>query len=201
MIKANELKRTKLYQEKIMAKTTTKNITKIILLSLVAAGAAGAVVALPGLAILGKEFASWNKYKKFRLKSTLKRLHKQRMINFSEKSDGTIQLELIEAGNKRILQYKFEEMEIKTPLKWDGLWRLVMFDIPDKKKQAREALRAKLKTLGFYKIQESIFIHPYDCKNEIDFIKELYSIGPFVKFVIAGNIDDDFKLRKIFLLN
>ncbi|MBU4141810.1 CRISPR-associated endonuclease Cas2 [Patescibacteria group bacterium] len=184
-----------------MAKTTTKNITKIILLSLVAAGAAGAVVALPGLAILGKEFASWNKYKKFRLKSTLKRLHKQRMINFSEKSDGTIQLELIEAGNKRILQYKFEEMEIKTPLKWDGLWRLVMFDIPDKKKQAREALRAKLKTLGFYKIQESIFIHPYDCKNEIDFIKELYSIGPFVKFVIAGNIDDDFKLRKIFLLN
>ncbi len=64
-----------------MAKTTTKNITKIILLSLVAAGAVGAVIALPGLAILGKEFASWKKYKKFRLKSTLKRLHKQRMIN------------------------------------------------------------------------------------------------------------------------
>lgn len=201
MIKANELKRTKLYQEKIMAKTTTKNITKIILLSLVAAGAVGAVIALPGLAILGKEFASWNKYKKFRLKSTLKRLHKQRMINFSEKPDGTIKLELVEKGSERILQYKFEEMNILIPEQWDGLWRIVIFDIPDKNKQAREALRVKLKILGFYKFQESIFIHPYDCKNEIDFIKELYSIGPFVKFIIARDIDDDFKLRKIFLLN
>lgn len=184
-----------------MAKTTTKNITKIILLSLVAAGAAGAVVVLPGLAILGKEFVSWNKYKKFRLKSTLKRLHKQRMINFSEKSDGTIKLELVEKGNERILQYKFEEMNIPIPEQWDDLWRIVVFDIPDKKKQAREALRVKLKILGFCKFQESIFIHPYDCKNEIDFIKEFYNISPFVKFIIAKDIDDDFKLRKIFLLN
>lgn len=123
------------------------------------------------------------------------------MINFSEKSDGTIQLELIEAGNKRILQYKFEEMSISAPNQWDGLWRIVIFDIPDKKKQAREALRIKLKTLGFYKLQESIFVHPYDCKNEVDFIKEFYNIRPFVKFIIAKDIDDDFKLRKIFLLN
>lgn len=184
-----------------MERVTTKNITKIILLSLFTAGAVGVAVTLPGLALLGKEFIDWKKYKKFRLKSTLKRLRNQRMINFSEKSDGTIQLELIERGNKRILQYKFEEMKIKIPLKWDGLWRLVMFDIPDKKKQAREALRAKLKTLGFYKIQESVFVHPYDCKGEIDFVKEFYNIYPFVKFIIAKEIDDDFELRKIFFLD
>lgn len=184
-----------------MEKTTTKNITKVILFSLFAAGAVGAVITLPGLAILGKEFINWKKYKKFRLKSTLKRLRDQKMINFSEKPDGSMQFEIIEAGNKRILQYKFEEMEIKIPSKWDGLWRLVMFDIPDKKKQAREALRTKLKILGFHKIQESVFIHPYDCKNEIDFVKEFYNIRPFVKFIVAKEIDDDFKLRKVFLLD
>lgn len=55
-----------------MKENTTKNITKIILFSLFAAGAVGVVVTLPGLAVLGKEFTDWKKYKKFRLKSTLK---------------------------------------------------------------------------------------------------------------------------------
>ncbi len=184
-----------------MANATTKNITKVILLSLFAAAAVGAVVILPGLAILGKEFTGWKKYKKFRLKAALKRLRGQKMINFSEKPDGTMQLELIEGGNKRVLQYKFEEMKIKIPSRWDGLWRIVVFDIPNKQKQARETLRAKLKNLGFYKLQESIFVHPYDCKDEIDFVKEIYNIRPFVKFIVAKEVDDDFKLRKLFLLD
>lgn len=178
----------------------TKNITKTILLSMLAIGAVGGVITLPGLAVLGKEFVGWKKYNRSRLKFALKRLHRQKMINFSEKSDGTIKVELIERGYKRVLEYKLEEMKIKTPQEWDGLWRMVIFDIPDKKKQAREALRTKLKTLGFYKFQKSIFVHPYDCKDEIDFIKELFSINPFVKFVVAREIDDNFKLQKIFSL-
>lgn len=178
----------------------TKNITKTILLSMLAVGAVGMIITLPGLAVLGREFISWKKYNCSRLKTALKRLHKQRMINFSEKSDGTIRVELVERGYKRVLEYKLEEMKIKTPQKWDGLWRIVIFDIPDKKKQAREALRTKLKTLGFYKFQKSVFVYPYDCKNEIDFIKGLFNINPFVKFVVAGEIDDSFRLQKIFSL-
>lgn len=178
----------------------TKNITKTILLSMLAVGAVGMIITLPGLAVLGREFIGWKKYNRSRLKTALKRLHKQKMINFSEKPDGAIKLELIKGGHRRVLQYKFEEMKIKTPQKWDGLWRIVIFDIPDKKKQARESLRTKLKTLGFYKFQKSVFVHPYDCKNEIDFIKELFDISPFVKFVVAGEIDDSFRLQKIFSL-
>jgi len=184
-----------------MEKNATKNITKIILLSLFAVGVVSVVVTLPGLALIGKEFVGWKKYKRFRLRSTLKRLHAQRMINFSEKSDGAIKLELIEMGRKRVLRYKFEEMKIKAPQEWDGLWRIVVFDIPNKRKQAREALRAKLKNLGFYKLQESIFVYPYGCKDEIDFIKEIFNISPFVKFIVAKEIEDDFKLRKVFLLD
>ncbi len=180
---------------------SVKNITKTILCSLFAAGVVGAVVTMPGLALLGKEFISWKKYNRSRLRLSLKRLHNQRMINFSEKPDGQIRIEFTEGGNKRVLQYKFDEMKIKTPPEWDGLWRMVIFDIPDKKKRARESLRAKLKTLGFHKLQESIFVYPYDCKNEMDFIKEFYNISPFVKFITAKEIDDDFRLRNIFLLD
>lgn len=184
-----------------MSTNATKNITKIILLSLLAAGAVGVAITVPGLAVLGKEFVGWKKYKRFRLRSALRRLHKQKMISFSERPDGMINLELIEGGNKRVLGYKFEEMEIRIPPRWDGLWRVVIFDIPNKKKHARDALRAKLNTLGFYKLQESIFVHPYDCKSEIDFIKEFYNISPFVKFIVAKEIGDDFKLKKLFSLD
>ncbi|MBU3965538.1 CRISPR-associated endonuclease Cas2 [Patescibacteria group bacterium] len=184
-----------------MKKDTAKNITKSILFSLFALGAVGAIITLPGLALLGKEFTGWKKYKRFRLKSTFKRLEDQKMIKFFEKDDGVIELELTQKGHKRILRYQFEDMKIKIPHKWDGFWRMVSFDIPNNKKQAREALREKLIKLGFYKFQESVFVHPYDCKNEIDFIKNIFNIGPFVSFIVAKEIDNDFKLRKVFLLD
>ena len=118
-----------------MKKDTAKNITKSILFSLFALGAVGAIITLPGLALLGKEFTGWKKYKRFRLKSTFKRLEDQKMIKFFEKDDGVIELELTQKGHKRILRYQFEDMKIKIPHKWDGFWRMVSFDIPNNKKQ------------------------------------------------------------------
>src|SRR3989344_4593151 len=71
----------------------------------------------------------------------------------------------------RILKKVSKEWkEIKKPARWDKLWRLVIFDIPEEERTGRMALAAKLKELGFYPLQKSVFIHPYECKDEIDFI-------------------------------
>ena len=56
----------------------------------------------------------------------------------------------------------------------DGEWRIVIFDIPEKFKKAREALRMKLKELGFLELQKSVFIFPYECEDEINFIVEVF---------------------------
>ncbi|MEK7610903.1 MAG: PaaX family transcriptional regulator C-terminal domain-containing protein [Patescibacteria group bacterium] len=44
--------------------------------------------------------------------------------------------------------------------KWNGLWTIVMYDLPEKEKSFREYLRLKLKGLGFGSPQESVLISP-----------------------------------------
>ena len=83
-------------------------------------------------------------------------------------------------------------------INWDGRWRLVIFDVPEKLRKGRDALREKLKDLGFYELQKSVFIFPYECKNEIDFLIEFFHLRKFVRYGILEKIDNDLHLRKVF---
>lgn len=82
----------------------------------------------------------------------------------------------------------------------DKKWRIVTFDIPEKFKKARNALREKLKDLGFLKYQKSIFIYPYECKDEIDFVIEFFDIRPFVRYIEAENLDNEIDFKRRFQL-
>ena len=92
-----------------------------------------------------------------------------------------------------------KEMKIKENL-WDGKWRTVIFDIPEKLKSARNALRDKLKEVGFHELQKSVFVFPYECKDEIDFIIEFFNLRQYVRYGIFDFIDNDLHLRKTFNL-
>ena len=133
------------------------------------------------------------------LTKSLSYLYRKRFISISEK-EGQQVLTLSEDGKKRILHFNLDQIVIKRPMKWDGYWRLVLFDIPERKKQAREALRSKLKQLGFHQLQKSCFIHPFDCKSEIEFISELFEVSPYVNFIIAKEIEGTAPLKKFFRL-
>lgn len=117
-------------------------------------------------------------------------LKKRKLIDIKEKNGKTLIL-LTEKGKKRKLQYDLKNMEIFKPKIWDKKWRLLMFDIPESKKLAREALRNKLKDLGFLQFQKSVWAYPYPCENEIDFITEYFSIGPYLNLLTVQIIDDN----------
>lgn len=138
-------------------------------------------------------------YKPEAISRAIYRLKKAKWIKTEEKED-KIFIKITEKGKQRIVKYKLEELKIKRPKKWDRKWRIVIFDIPEKRKLARNVLREKLRELGFLKIQKSVFIHPYDCQNEIDFIKEVYKISPYVQFILAETIDQEEKYLKQFSL-
>ena len=124
----------------------------------------------------------------------------RRLVSVAEKEGQQI-LTLSEDGQKRVLQFDLDKIVIKKPRKWDGYWRLVLFDIPEKQKIGREALRSKLKQLGFYQLQKSCFIHPFDCKSEIDFISEMFEVSPYVNFILAKEIEGANQLMKYFNLS
>ena len=107
---------------------------------------------------------------------------------------------LSQKGKKRALTYQIDEIKIPKMKKWDGNWRIVLFDIPEKFKKSRDALSLTLKKMGFYKFQKSVFIHPFDCKYEIDFVVEFFSIQSYVRFIIAHHIDNELHLKRHFRL-
>ncbi len=165
-------------------------LTKALLLTLGTGVVIGTALVFPGVGLLYKEFKKqqWEDAKKRGvLRSTIKRLEKQKLISWKEK-DGEVQLTLEEKGRKRILQYKMDTLSLKNTGKWDGLWRVVIFDIPEDKRKVREFFREKLKDLGFQQLQKSVFIIRLECRDEIDFLRHSLGVAPHVLHILAKDV-------------
>ena len=58
-----------------------------------------------------------------------------RLVDYKEDKDGFCENYFDKEGEKKALKFKLDEMEIKKPAKWDGEWRIVIFDIPERFKK------------------------------------------------------------------
>ncbi|MBI1755177.1 hypothetical protein HY250_04210 [Candidatus Azambacteria bacterium] len=104
--------------------------------------------------ILRQTGREWKKINEESLHRAIKRLYQSKLVGCREHSDGTVELVLADEGKQRSLRYQLDTMEINKPTTWDTLWRIVMFDIPERHKKGRDALAWKLKELGFYPLQK-----------------------------------------------
>lgn len=165
-------------------KLFTKDVLKIVSLG----GLVVTSLFIPGLPsmirAIGKEWRSINKKELGRI---IKRLQKQEMISIAE-TNGSIQINITEKGKKRLLQYDFENIKLKSQRR-DKKWRMVIFDIPEEKKSARDMFRRKLIELGFIRLQDSVFIGVYPCKDEIDFLCHFLEISDYVSLVVLDKIE------------
>jgi len=153
-----------------------------------------------GFKILKLAHKEWQKINKYNLQKAIRKLYQSKLIKYKQNNDDTIALVLNEKGKKLALRYNLDNMKINKPERWDNLWRIVSFDIPEYYKKGRDALSLKLKQLGFYPMQKSVFVLPYDCKKEIDFITEIFGLRPFVRLIIAKETDIDLDLKNKFKL-
>ena len=113
----------------------------------------------------------------------------QRRVTLTEK--GRIAIETIYAS----------EYRIPEPAFWDGKWRIVMFDIREKRRTARSRLRLLLSGAGFLRLQDSVWIYPYPCDEFIGLVRaHLKSgTGEMLSFV-ADALESDRRLREHFHL-
>ena len=132
------------------------------------------------------------------LHNAIRNLYKAKLIDGKDNSDGTTTLFLTEKGRVKTLRYKIDDISIPEMKRWDGKWRVILFDIPEKYKKSRNALARSLKNMGFYQFQKSVFIHPFECKNEIDFVIEFFSLRPHVRMIMAERVDTEPHLKRIF---
>lgn len=142
----------------------------------------------------------WKAINRRALYDAIRNLYRSKMIECKTNGDGTMTMVLTDNGKRKALQYDLGKMKIQKPARWDKEWRMVIFDIPESMKAGRNALAAKLKQLGFYSMQKSVFIYPYECKDEVDFIVEVFGLRPYVRFLIARETDIDLDLKHHFKL-
>lgn len=121
--------------------------------------------------------------KKSYFAKAIKRLREKGLIDFV--SNKELALRLTDSGKDRALWLKIKQGEEK----WDGKWRLVVWDIPEKRRQARDLLRFKLKQLGFTLWQKSIWASKINCTKALrDFIKQV-GIEKWVMVIESDNIE------------
>src|SRR3989344_79007 len=72
--------------------------------------------------------------------------------------------------------------------KWDAKWRVVIFDIPQELHNKRNLFRNKLRLMGFYMIQKSIFVFPYPCEEELSECCKKIRVGDYVDVMIVERL-------------
>lgn len=164
-----------------------------------------ALVVFPGLAIVAKEFLRHQRgrraYSRHTMRNTLLRMEQRGFIRLVGK-EGELMVQLTKDGKRMLKNLRYETLCIPPPTKWDGAWRLVAFDIPEKKRATRFLFRKKLREMGFVRIEKSLFLHPHPCTTEIAYLVDFLGIAPFVHLIHATSFNDDlrwqrhFKLRK-----
>lgn len=142
----------------------------------------------------------WKEIDRQALNQAIRKLYQSKLVSSKDNRDGTLTLVLSREGEELALTYDLDRIVIKEPIVWDKRWRVVMFDVPENLKKVRDTLRMHFKGMGFYEFQKSVFVHPYPCRDEIEFIIEHYNARRFIRFIIATDIDNAIELKRHFKL-
>jgi len=132
------------------------------------------------------------------VRRSLYRLKKNEYLKIKQIGKTKFKFELTKKGKKLFARHKFTDFTLASKERWDKQWRMFVFDIPEKKKLLREALRSKLKKLGFFLFQKSVWIYPFECEEEMRYVCEFLDIQPYT-LMFTGKIHNDALLRKHFV--
>lgn len=107
-----------------------------------------------------------------------------------------LQIKITDKGRTEVLKYDIENWEPKKE-KWDNKWRMVFFDVEEKRRRKRVELIHYLKSLGLQEFQKSVYITPFDVEKEIRYLREVLEIPNNIKFCVAEKVDNEQELRDI----
>lgn len=112
--------------------------------------------------------------------------------------DGT--LEITKKGEHAIRKLEIGHERLPHPKEWDGRWRVLVFDIPEKQKRLRDKIRYTLSSIGFKHLQHSVWVYPFDCEDFITLFKADLGVGAELLYIIAEGIENSDQLMREFQL-
>lgn len=188
-------------QYKYYFKNPKGEIAKDILVGIAATGVLAIAASSPYFVLnIIRAVLKGNDHRSASARATFYRLKKEGCIRIRKKNH-QIYISLTEKGRKRAGRFQINHLVIKKQKRWDKKWRILFFDITDKQRIKREALRGFLKRLGLYQLQKSVWIHPYEFRDEIDLLKDFFGFSFHeIRYVITDDIGNDAVIKKHFKL-
>ncbi|MDO8487133.1 MAG: hypothetical protein Q7S45_02495 [Candidatus Curtissbacteria bacterium] len=153
------------------------------------------LVAKPFLKSREEDDLEWKKFNLWRLRALLARMKLQKLVEIASTSEGPV-VKITEKGKKKVLNFRLGEMKLKES--WDGKWRVVMYDVPRQKKREADFLRLLLKKMKFLVLQKSVYLTPYPCEDEIEYLRQMLGLADDIKILKVARIENDSVYRDYF---
>ena len=184
-------------EKNVRVRVRKQNIRNAVLTTVTIAGSIAVAVAAPNALQLLKYAPGLKSRYKSRAKRSIERLIEQGHLSL----DKGHMVRLTKSGESLMTRLSIGSAKYRPPEKWDRRWRIVTFDVAEKRTAARNRLRTMLKAIGFLKLQSSVWIYPHDCEDLIQLIKTDFALGREVLYIVAEDVEGDAKLRFHFKLN
>ena len=170
------------------------DLQKIVLGTVAAAGIVTAGLLAPNvLGALGKLGLLPTRRQTDSIRTARNRLVQQGFLVWEENK-----LRITEKGKKRLHTFELRGYKLPKPKRWDERWRVLIFDIPEKRKGLREKIRRTLAAVGFVRLQDSVWIYPYDCEDLVTLLKADFKIGKDMLYMIVDTLEYDTPFRARF---
>ena len=183
-----------------IAKVSGKEVGKVLLVLLLLSGFVTIAAIAPNIfVVFGKISRKRRYFDSHAIQKAITYLKQKNYITVQPQND-FLHVEITKQGTDQALFHAYHSFKIMRPKYWDGLWHLIIFDIPEKDRVFRDSLRRKLRNIGFYQLQKSVFFYPYDCRKEIQFLADIHHAAGYVRYLVAQQVMHDADLRKHFSL-
>lgn len=181
-------------EEKSRKRGKRKNLQKIILRSVALAGILSVALVAPNvLSAIDKLGLTKSLREEEYISSSASRLKRRGLLEFKNGY-----YSLTPEGRKILRRFEFSDYKLNKPKKWDRKWRVVIFDIPEKKKKIRNHITLIFRQAGFERLQDSVWIYPYDCEDIIGLLKTDFGVGKYLLYMIVEELENDRHLREEF---
>lgn len=142
----------------------------------------------------------WKEIDQKNFNRSVANLRKRKLLEEKILPDGSFTLMLTQGGKQCAETQNIigSCVRLKKEKKWDGKWRIVVFDIPEEEKIFRNIFRSHLKALHFLRMQDSVFISPHPYEDALSKLVDVYGSSKYVRIIIAIKIDNEEKLKKFF---
>ena len=125
-----------------------------------------------------------------------KTVSRLKVRGYVEEDDAGIRLTA--KGIERAQAYELEGLRVPRVDPWDGRWRLIIWDIPEKQRTVRDQLRYLFTKLGLHPLKRSIWVTPFPCREQVEYLKSALDLEANLTFAEATYLDGGASLRRHF---